>query len=122
MAPDTSEIPSECPENSNNCERLMMAVNTSPEALHSAAMEWISTQSRISIESEEETSSHTVFHSRWFMFPDDFFVETGCTENGTWIQIHSESRVGWGDMGVNQGRIDQLVEHLIETPFETSEC
>ena len=56
------------------------------------------------------------------MFPDDFFVETGCTENGTWIQIHSESRLGWGDMGVNQERIDQLVEHLIDTPFETSEC
>ncbi len=122
MAPDTSEIPSECPENSNNCERLMMAANASPEALHSAAMEWISTQSRTSIESEEATSSHTVFHSRWFMFPDDFFVETGCTENGTWIQIHSESRLGWGDMGVNQERIDQLVEYLIGTPFETSEC
>ena len=72
MAPDTSEIPSECPENRNNCERLMMAVNASPEALHSAAMEWISTQSRTSIESEEATSSHSVFHSRWFMFPDDF--------------------------------------------------
>ena len=33
-APDTSEIPDDCPENSNNCERLMMAVNASPEALH----------------------------------------------------------------------------------------
>ena len=31
-APDTSEIPDDCPENSNNCERLMMAVNASPEA------------------------------------------------------------------------------------------
>ena len=119
-APDTSEIPDGCPENSNNCERLMMAVNASPEALHQATMEWISVQSRATIEFEDNTSSHTVFHSRWFMFPDDFFVETGCTENGTWIQIHSESRVGWGDMGVNRERIDGLIEHLSKTPFETS--
>ena len=121
-APSTSQIPSECPEDSNNCERLMMAVNASPEALHLAAMEWISAQPRVSIESEDAISSHAVFHSRWFMFPDDFFVETGCTENGTWIQIHSESRIGWGDMGVNQQRINQLIEHLANTPFEASSC
>ncbi len=121
-APESSEIPSECPEQSNNCERLMLAVNASPEALHTAAMEWISEQPRTSIQFEDDTSSHTVFDSRWFMFPDDFFVETGCTENGTWIQIHSESRLGWGDMGVNQERIDQLIEHLTETEFDASEC
>ena len=100
----------------------MMAVNASPEALHSAAMEWIGTQSRVSIESEDATSSHTIFHSRWFMFPDDFFVETGCTENGTWIQIHSESRLGWGDMGVNQERINQLLDYLSKYNFEITQC
>ena len=55
-APDTSEIPDDCPENSNNCERLMMAVNASPEALHQATMEWISVQSRATIEFEDNTS------------------------------------------------------------------
>ena len=49
-APDTSEIPDDCPENSNNCERLMMAVNASPEALHQATMEWISVQPRATID------------------------------------------------------------------------
>jgi len=121
-APSTSEIPTECPEETNNCERLMLGVNASPEALHMATMEWILDQPRASIESEDETSSHTVFHSRWLMFPDDFFVETGCTENGTWIQIHSESRIGWGDMGANQERIDDLIEHLTGTQFSSSQC
>ncbi len=55
-ATSTSQIPSECPENSNNCERLMMAVNASPEALQLAAMEWISAQPRVSIESEDAVS------------------------------------------------------------------
>ncbi len=121
-APNTSQIPVDCPENSNNCERLTMAVNASPEALYLATMEWISAQPRVTIESDDTTSSHVIFHSKWFMFPDDFFVETGCTENGTWIQIHSESRLGWGDMGVNRERIDRLIEHLTNTSFEANSC
>ena len=56
------------------------------------------------------------------MFQDDFFLETGCTENGAWIQIHSESRLGVGDGGVNQNRIDALLEHLDSVVFEVDEC
>ena len=56
------------------------------------------------------------------LYPDDFFIETGCTENGTWIQIHSESRLGIGDGGVNQERVDALLNHMVSIEFEISDC
>ena len=121
-APNSSEIPDQCPEGSQNCSRMIVNFETSSEELHSAAIDWIQSQSRTSILDEDENSSHTVFRTKWMMFQDDFFLETGCTENGAWIQIHSESRLGVGDGGVNQNRIDALVEHLDSVVFEVSEC
>ena len=121
-APESSEMPSQCPEDSRNCAQTMMVFEGSPEAVHSAAMDWIQSQSRVSTVEETESTSHTVFRTKWMMFPDDFFLESGCTANQTWIQVHSESRLGIGDMGVNQNRIDDLLNHLEAIEFEVSNC
>ena len=122
MAPDSSEMPDDCPDNSRNCARALLEIDASPEAVHSAAMNWIESQDRTTVQSESETDSHTVFRTRWMMFQDDFYVETGCTENTTWIQVHSKSRLGLGDMGVNQERINALVDHLSTVEFESHDC
>lgn len=121
-APSSSEIPQQCPENSHNCARMMMGLEGTPEEVHSAAMDWINSQDRTTVQQETESSSHTVFRTKWMMFQDDFFLETGCTENGTWIQVHSESRLGIGDMGVNQNRVDALLEYISSIEFEVSDC
>ena len=121
-APSSSEIPEKCPDGSQNCSRIFVNFDTSSQELHSAAMNWIQSQDRTSIADEGENSSHTVFRTKWMMFQDDFFLETGCTENGAWIQIHSESRLGVGDGGVNQNRIDALLEYLDSVEFEVDEC
>jgi len=121
-APNSSEIPRECPENSLNCSRMMMGLEGAPEDVHTAAMDWINSQDRTTIQKQTESSSHTVFRTQWMMFQDDFFLETGCTENGTWIQVHSESRLGIGDMGVNQNRVDALLNYLASIEFEPSDC
>ena len=121
-APASSEMPEECPEGSQNCARMMMGLDGAPEEVHAAAIEWIDTQRRTEVEAQSETTSHTVFRTPWMLYPDDFFIQTGCTENGTWIQIHSESRLGIGDQGVNQERIDALLDHLTTIEFEVSEC
>ena len=121
-APTSSGMPEECPEGSQNCARMMMGLDGAPEEVHAAAIEWIDTQRRTDVETQSENTSHTVFRTPWMLYPDDFFIQTGCTENGTWIQIHSESRLGIGDMGVNQGRIDGLLDHLATIEFEVSEC
>ena len=121
-APAASEMPSQCPEESRNCAQTMMVFDGSPEAVHSAAMDWIQAQGRTSVEQESELSSHTVFRTKWLMFQDDFFIESGCTANQTWLQVHSESRLGVGDMGVNQNRIDAMLDHLATIEFENDEC
>ena len=121
-APSYSEMPEECPEGSQNCARMMMGIDGTPEEVHAAAMNWIDSQGRTEIEDQSETTSHTVFRTPWMLYPDDFFIQTGCTENGTWIQIHSESRLGIGDMGVNQERIEALLGHMVTVELETSDC
>ena len=121
-APASSEIPEECPEASRNCARMMMGLDGTPEEAHTAAMNWIDSQRRTEVEAQSETTSHTVFRTPWMLYPDDFFIQTGCTENGTWIQIHSESRLGIGDRSVNQERIDALLGHLATVEFGSSGC
>ena len=121
-APTSSEMPEECPEGSQNCARIMMGLDGTPEEVHTAAMNWIDSQGRTEVESQSETTSHTVFRTPWMLYPDDFFIQTGCTENGTWIQIHSESRLGIGDRGVNQERIDALLDHIATVELGTSDC
>ena len=121
-APASSEMPEECPEGSQNCARMMMGIDGTPEEVHAAAIHWIDSQSRTEVETQSGTTSHTVFRTPWMLYPDDFFIETGCTENGTWIQIHSESRLGIGDRGVNQERIDALLDHMATVEFAVSEC
>ncbi len=121
-APASSDMPDQCPEGSRNCAHVLMSIDGTPEAVLSATMDWIEMQQKTKVEQESETTSHTVFRTALMMFPDDVFIETGCTENGTWIQVHSESRLGFGDGGVNQNRIDALLEHLTTIEFEISEC
>ena len=121
-APSSSDMPEECPEGSQNCARVMMGIEGTPEEVHTAAMNWVDSQGRTEIEAQSETTSHTVFRTPWMLYPDDFFIQTGCTENGTWIQVHSESRLGIGDMGVNQERIDALLDHMVTVELETSDC
>ena len=121
-APSSSEMPVQCPGDSQNCSRMMMSIDGTPEGVHNATMDWIKEHGRTTVKQENETTSHVVFRTPVMLFPDDVFIETGCTENGTWIQVHSESRLGVGDMGVNQERIDSLLEHLAAIEFESSEC
>ena len=99
-----------------------MGLEGTPEEVHSAAMDWINSQDRTTVQQQTESTSHTVFRTKWMMFQDDFFLETGCTENGTWIQVHSESRLGIGDMGVNQNRVDALLDYIASIEFEVSDC
>ena len=48
-----------------------------------------------------------VFHkkSSWKI---QFFNEEGCI-----IEMHSESRLGWGDIGVNPDRLNRIYELLV---------
>ena len=121
-APDSSTIPDECPEDSENCARETAIFQGSPEDVHAAALLWIRDYSQTNIMSLEDTSSHTVFRTKWMTFPDDFYLETGCTSQGTWLQVHSESRLGVSDLGANTERIDEFIGHMQDLEFESYDC
>ena len=122
VAPNTSGMPTECPENSENCARDIMILQASPVSVHAAAMDWINDQLQTTVIESNETSSHSVFRTRWMAFPDDVYIEAGCVEDGTWMLVHSKSRLGISDMGVNANRIESLFAHLEQIEFEPYDC
>jgi uncharacterized protein (DUF1499 family) len=47
------------------------------------------------------------------LFPDDVIVSIQASDSGSLLEIHSESRLGWGDLGVNPERIDNIYLELL---------
>ena len=122
LAPSQSEIPDSCPENSNNCHHVIVMMEGAPEDVHQNTLDWIESESRAGTISEKNLTSHSVFRTPGLFFPDDFFVETKCENGQSWIEIHSESRIGWGDYGVNQERVEELLEHLDSVEMDGHQC
>ena len=110
LAPD--DMPSECPENSGNCEHRQIMLDVSDEELHEAMEEWVETRGLTSTYSE----GHIVDRTLFMQFPDDVTYENKCG----WIEVHSESRIGGSDFGVNSDRMDDLEEFLDSYDFETT--
>ena len=121
-APNSSMMPDDCPDESNNCAQGIIFLEGSPQSIHAAAISWIQDYSQTNIKSLDETSSHTVFRTKWMTFPDDFYLETGCTSQGTWMVAHSQSRLGGNDFDTNSNRIAELFEYIQTLDFEPHDC
>ncbi len=64
-------------------------------------------------ESESEYFVHFVEHTPFWLFPDDVvLLITAEGENSSKIELHSESRLGYGDLGVNPERLEAIYEAL----------
>ena len=64
-------------------------------------------------ESESEYFVHFVEHTSFWLFPDDVVLSiTVVGENSSKIELHSESRLGYGDLGVNPERLETLYDAL----------
>lgn len=64
-------------------------------------------------ESENEYFVHFVEHTPFWLFPDDVvLLITAEGENSSKIELHSESRLGYGDLGVNPERLEAVYEAL----------
>ncbi len=48
---------------------------------------------------------HAEFRSRWFRFVDDLEAQVA---DGGLIHIRSASRIGYGDLGVNRRRVEEI--------------
>ena len=68
----------------------------------------------------EQTNSyiHAEAKTKWRRYTDDLLIQA-IPEKGI-IQVRSESRVGIGDNGVNQRRIDDFAYRLMTEPDITS--
>ena len=63
--------------------------------------------------SQENYYVHFVETTKFWLFPDDVIVSIQSSDSGSILEIHSESRLGWGDLGVNPERIDKIYDELL---------
>ena len=67
---------------------------------------------RIEIVEQNESYLHAEATTKWMRYVDDLEVMSNAKKNI--LQIRSESRVGIGDNGVNQKRVDDLADRMPE--------
>ena len=128
-APDEAfeEMPI-CSDSSSNCAHLgggeyhrmdlatVILEGQSLEETTSLALEYIEDNGGdilFESESESEYFVHFVEHTSFWLFPDDVvLLITAEGDNSSKIELHSESRVGYGDLGVNPERLETFYEAL----------
>ena len=108
----TETIPDACPENSGNCDHRQINLNVSDEELHQAMEEWVETRGFTASFSE----GHIVDRTLLMQFPDDVTYDNKCG----YVEVHSQSRIGGSDFGVNSDRLDDLESFLNSYEFETT--
>ena len=129
-APDQAieEMPT-CSDSSSNCAHLgggedyRMDVTTivfegqSLEETKSRTLDYIDEQDGDILhesETESEYFVHFVEHTSFWLFPDDVvLLITAEGDNSSKIELHSESRLGAGDLGVNPERLEDFYNALV---------
>ena len=74
----------------------------------------ISNTARTKIVEQTDSYIHAEAKTKWRRYTDDLLVKA-IAEKGI-IQVRSESRVGIGDNGVNQKRVDDFAYRLMTEP------
>jgi uncharacterized protein (DUF1499 family) len=105
LSTSLDEMPESCPQDSQNCDHRIIEIDVSDEALDNAMKDW---QSGLIFTSSFE-QGHIVDRTLFMQFPDDIFYEN--SDQG--IILHSQSRLGKSDLGVNAARMDSLEELLL---------
>ena len=118
-----------CPEGSANCAHLggnadyrMDATSTildrSMDDIRSELSDYISEYDcEILVEDVSDTSYYVHFVERtpFWLFPDDVLVSIEQIDEDTVeIELHSQSRLGVGDLGVNPERLEDIYNQLTD--------
>ena len=129
FAPDQefTEMPT-CSSSSGNCahlgggddyrllENLPTVVNLTVSEAYGNLISYVDNNGlKIIYEDSNEDSHylHFVEKTPFWQFPDDVVVSLQDNDSTTIVEIHSESRIGWGDLGVNPERIEKIYSSLI---------
>ncbi len=127
MAPDNPQtnFPDGCPK-TPNCTRVAdknirgeglkpLVFNSSVQEIHDLIITWILDQPRTEILTDIDNFIHAKFLSLVFRFPDDFYVSIFQNENNqTTFWVQSQSRLGRGDLGVNEQRVQSFFEYMAQ--------
>ena len=130
LAPDTeiTEMPT-CQQDSGNCAHLgggddyrlneiyATSIDKTSEEIYDNLMRYIDTNDwELLYENNGEDTYyvHFVETTDFWQFPDDVVVSIQGTDSGSLLEIHSESRLGWGDIGLNPDRIDTIYDLIIQ--------
>ena len=112
---NTNELP-ECVV-ITHCVRENFKVNDVENAFKKAS-KIVSETARTKIVDQTYLYLHAEAKTKWRRYTDDLLLKA-IPEKGI-IQVRSESRVGIGDNGVNQKRIDDFAYRLMTEPDITS--
>ena len=111
----TNELP-ECVV-ITHCVRENFRVNDLENAFKKAS-KIVSESPRTKIIEQTNSYIHAEAKTKWRRYTDDLILKA-IPEEGI-IQVRSESRVGIGDNGVNQKRVDDLAYRLMTEPDNPS--
>ena len=100
-----------------HCVRKNFKVNDLENAFKKAT-KIVSETPRTKIVEQSNSYIHAEAKTKWRRYTDDLLLKA-IPEKGI-IQVRSESRVGIGDNGVNQRRIDDFAYRLMTEPEITS--
>ena len=135
--PESDEFPTSCDESPYNCSRLapnthrsngeteLRFSNTSIFSISNVIDSWVSENSLAREEFRNEgleMDLHIVVKTDWLRFADDVFFHAECDGDDVVIWVHSESRVGISDLGVNQERIEEIKDRLVENTVTGTAC
>ncbi len=132
------EMPEACLEESENCSRLAhdetsyrhgdlkpLSLETSLDEATEFVEEWFDNRwfssSTTKLEGNK-TLIHGVDRTEFWLFPDDVHIELVCIENRVNVTIHSESRLGLGDLGENQRRLEKMHSDFSEESWSDTSC
>tara|TARA_B100000579_G_C22698738_1_gene788734 strand:- start:647 stop:1060 length:414 start_codon:yes stop_codon:yes gene_type:complete len=115
MSAATNELP-ECVV-ITHCVRENFKVKNLEHAFKKAT-KIISDTPRTKIVEKTNSYIHAEAKTKWRRYTDDFLLKA-IPEEGI-IQVRSESRVGIGDNGVNQKRVDDFAYRLMTEPDSLS--
>ena len=127
-APDSDAFPNSCPEDAQNCYRIAdepygttetrVFLNASSSDIREVAIAWVESQPRTTTALDDGGNEfHVVFRTKLMLFPDDLFLQVGCTDEFGYLVVHSESRLGASDLGVNEARVNDLTTYLENYDF-----
>ena len=130
LAPDVeiSSMPT-CEQDSRNCAHLgggddyrlnevyPTSIDKASEELYEDLIQYIDTNDwELIYENNGEDTYYVQFVeiTDIWQFPDDVVVSIQGTDSGSLLEIHSESRLGWGDLGLNPDRINTIYDSIVQ--------